>query len=121
MLFLFFDATYVYGVRALNSRHAIPFYQEMSEKSGTVSITFQSFHLIVDMFLAICYREASKEKLAEFQQEVQKEGKMTEEMGTIFESLAQENPDINKNEPVKVSEKKEKEKKKKSYESWYGI
>jgi len=104
----------VYGVRALNSVHAIPFYQEMSEKSGTVSINFNSFHLIVDMFLAICYREASAEKLAEFQEEVKKEGKMTEEMGTIFETLAQPNPEIPK-------EDKKKEKKKKSNESWYNI
>ena len=46
------------------------------------------------MFLAICYREASPEKLAEFQQEVQSEGKMNEEMGKIFESLAKPNPEI---------------------------
>jgi len=104
----------VYGVRALNSPHAIPFYQEMSEKSGTVSITFNSFHLITDMFLAICYREASAEKLAEFKEEVKKEGKMNEELGTIFETLAQANPEI-------PQAKKEKEKKKKSNEDWYDI
>jgi small GTP-binding protein len=103
----------VYGVRALSSNHSIPFYKEMSEKSGTVSINFNSFHLIVDMFLAICYREASAEKLQEFQAEVQKEGKMTEEMGTIFETLAKPNPTI-----PQVSEKK---KKKLSSEPWYDL
>ena len=65
------------------------------------------------MFLAICYREASAEKLQEFQEEVQKEGKMTEEMGTIFETLSKPNPTI-----PQTSEKK---KKKKSSEPWYGI
>eukprot|EP00026_Physarum_polycephalum_P003625 Phypoly_transcript_03638.p1 GENE.Phypoly_transcript_03638~~Phypoly_transcript_03638.p1 ORF type:complete len:690 (+),score=148.68 Phypoly_transcript_03638:252-2321(+) len=102
----------VYGVRALNSNHSIPFYQEMSERSGTVSITFNSFHLIVDMFLAICYREASAEKLQEFQEEVQKEGKMTEEMGTIFETLSKPNPTIPQSE---------KKKKKKCSEPWYDL
>ncbi len=63
------------------------------------------------MFLAICYREASPEKLQEFREEVKSEGKMTEEMGTIFESLAKPNPE--KEAPKK--------KKMKSNEIWYGI
>jgi hypothetical protein len=46
------------------------------------------------MFLAICYREASPTKLKEFKEEVEREGKMSEEMGTIFETLAQPNPTI---------------------------
>jgi hypothetical protein len=46
-LFFSFDFAKVYGVRALNSTHAIPFYQELSEKSGTVSITFKSFHVCI--------------------------------------------------------------------------
>jgi hypothetical protein len=53
----------IYGVKALNSTHSIPFYEELSERSGAVSINFNSFKLIVDMFLAICYREASPQKL----------------------------------------------------------
>ena len=40
------------------------------------------------MFLAICYREASPTKLKEFQAEVEnREEKMSEEMGEIFETL----------------------------------
>lgn len=35
----------IYGMRALNSTHAIPFYEEMSDRSGGVSINFQSFHV----------------------------------------------------------------------------
>lgn len=53
----------IYGIRALSSTHAIPFYEEISERTGGVSIQFTHFPLIVDMFLAICYREASAEKL----------------------------------------------------------
>jgi len=101
----------IYGVRALNCTHAIPFYEELSERSGAVSITFNSFKLIVDMFLAICYREASPEKLQAFEQEVKQEGKMSEELGNIFQTLAKPN-----------QEKKKADKKKmKSSESWYDI
>jgi len=102
----------VYGVKALNQKHSTAFYKELSEQSGTVSINFQSFNLIVDMFLAICYREASHSKLEEFKKEVQEEGKMSEEMGAIFDTLAQPNPSIPS--PTK-------EKKKLSTQTWYDI
>jgi len=63
------------------------------------------------MFLAICYREASPEKLQAFEQEVKQEGKMNAELGGIFQTLAQPN-----------QEKKKKDKKKtKSSEPWYDM
>jgi len=88
----------IYGVRALSSNHSIPFYEELSERSGAVNINFQSFNLIVDMFLAICYREVSPSKLAEFQEEMQTEGKVNKEMETILETLAKPNFEIKKEE-----------------------
>jgi len=90
----------VYGVRALDYEEACPFYEELSERSGAVSIRFKHFHLIVDMFLAICYRESSQEKLQKFQEEVETKagGKVSEEMGQIFETLAQPNPEIKKDQ-----------------------
>jgi len=106
----------IYGVRALNSDHAKYFYEELSERSGAVSIRFQSFQLIVDMFLAICYRESGLEKLKQFQEEVQtrqsEESSSTkEEMNQIFETLAKPNTEV----------KKEKPKVMKCSESWYDI
>jgi len=89
----------VYGVRALDYEASRPFYEELSERSGAVSIRFKHFHLIVDMFLAICYRESGKEKLQQFQEEIQtKSGGMSAEMGQIFESLAQPNPEVKKDQ-----------------------
>jgi len=102
----------VYGVRALNNTYAIPFYETISERSGAISISFKNFHLIVDMFLAICYREASKEKLQKFEEEVKQDGKMNPEMNQIFETLAKPNQEIKK--------KKETEKDKFIGE-WYNI
>jgi len=97
----------IYGVRALSCTYAIPFYEELSERSGAVSINFQSFKLIVDMFLAICYREASPQKLQAFEEEVKQEGKMNAELGSIFQTLSKPNAEIKK------------EKKMRSDQPWY--
>jgi len=107
----------VYGVRALNSSHSIPFYEEMAERTGAISIHFSSFHLIVDMFLAICYRESSPEQLENFEKEITNDGKMEGEMKTIFESLAK--PNYEKKETKK--EKPEETKPLKSREFWYDL
>jgi hypothetical protein len=104
----------IYGVRALSCNEAIPFYEELSERTGGVSINFHNFALIVDMFLAICYREASPEKLQEFKEEIQSEGKMEGEMGVIFETLSKPN--------MEKKDKKELAKRKlKSTDPWYDI
>jgi len=39
----------IYGVRADHGCNSVAFYQELSECSGTVSITFKSFDLITNM------------------------------------------------------------------------
>jgi len=97
----------VYGVRALNSNHSIPFYEEMAERTGAISIHFSSFHLIVDMFLAICYRESCPEQLQNFEEEIKKEGKMDNEMQTIFECLAKPNCEIPQQDEEKPLRSKE--------------
>jgi len=56
------------------------------------------------MFLAICYRESGSEKLKQFQEEVQtrqaeQPSKMKDEMNKIFETLAQPNPEVQKEKP----------------------
>jgi len=104
----------IYGIRALHNQHAVPFYEELSAKTGTVSIHFNNFKLIVDMFLAICYREASKEKLEQFEAEVKQKGNMNEELGQIFDTLSKPNP-----EKQKISSK-EHDERAKQY-PWYNI
>jgi len=83
----------IYGVRALNNDHAKPFYEELGAKTGAISIQFKNFNLIVDMFLAICYREASATHLEEFKAEVKQEGKMTQELAQVFDTLEKPNPE----------------------------
>lgn len=66
----------IYGVRALDVKEAAPFYEEISYRTGGMPIQFKNFGSIVQMFLAICYREASAEKLRKFQEEIKgKDGK----------------------------------------------
>ena len=52
----------VYGVRALDRKEVIPFYEEMAERTGAVSIQFSSFSLLEQMFLAICDAESTPSK-----------------------------------------------------------
>jgi len=101
----------IYGVRALNNPHAIPFYEELGAKTGGLSINFSNFNLIVDMFLAICYREASSQHLEEFKQEVKQDGKMTQELAQVFETLEKPN----------AEKEKTPEKKFKVNDPWYNI
>jgi len=86
----------IYGVRALNVNEDIPFYEELSSRTGAVSINFNDFNLIVNMFLAICYRESSSKQLEAFREEVKEKGKMSKEMDQIFDTLQQPNPEKRK-------------------------
>ncbi|XP_076444099.1 uncharacterized protein LOC143282368 [Babylonia areolata] len=89
----------VYGVRALNQKASVPFYQELADVSGGHYLTMNNFDVITDMFLAVCYREANEEDLGEFEREVEAEGRMTEERRQIFDSLHTQNPTRSQQDP----------------------
>ncbi|PRP82097.1 hypothetical protein PROFUN_03787 [Planoprotostelium fungivorum] len=96
----------VYGVRALNCSHAVPFYEEISERTGGLPIRFESFDMIVEMFMAICYREAGMDKLEQYKQQVMSDNKTTSaDMAAMFSSLERPNVEIK----LKEEEKEEKE------------
>eukprot|EP00057_Strongylocentrotus_purpuratus_P003300 XP_003726369.1 PREDICTED: uncharacterized protein LOC100892621 [Strongylocentrotus purpuratus] len=90
----------VYGVQALDNRFANSFYSYMARKSGGAHIKFQHFSLITDMFLAVCYRESGDEQLKAYVDEVEKEGRMTEEMMDVMKQL-EKKPEEEDNEEVK--------------------
>ncbi|PVD19564.1 hypothetical protein C0Q70_20054 [Pomacea canaliculata] len=77
----------VYGVQALDQREAVPFYQELAEASGGRYLRLRHFDVIVDMFLAVCYREADNDNLQAFVQEVEEAGRMTSERRELFREL----------------------------------
>ncbi|XP_060557191.1 uncharacterized protein LOC132717674 isoform X2 [Ruditapes philippinarum] len=100
----------VYGVQALNQNVSTPFYEELAERSNGFYLKLKDFNLITDMFLAVCYREADEGQengdqgqLDAFAEEVEKEGRMTENTKQFLEKLKEEKP---KESQSKASENK---------------
>lgn len=77
----------VYGVQALNRRHANMFYQELAEKSGGFHIALDQFAYITDLFLAVCYQQESDEQLQKYEEEVVEEGRMSRGLSKIFNTM----------------------------------
>lgn len=77
----------VHGVQALNRRHATLFYQELAEKSGGYHLQLNQFSYITDLFLAVCYQQASNEQLQNYEQEVIDRGGMSRGLNTIFNTM----------------------------------
>jgi len=66
---------------------------------------------MTQMFLAICLRESSKEKLQEFKSKLEEEnGGISGELGTIISALEQENPEKEADDDEEIEEKKKEEK-----------
>jgi hypothetical protein len=70
------DGVSVYGVQALNRKHATPFYKEIAEESGGFHLALDQFAYITDMILAICFKQAGDEQLRGYEREVIKGGRM---------------------------------------------
>eukprot|EP01133_Synstelium_polycarpum_P007421 gene7421-8682_t len=84
----------IYGIVCCHERSRY-FYQTISERTGGLCVTFNRFNLISDMFLAICYREASKEKYDKFKKETEKNnGGDNEDLGKMFSELDKANFEV---------------------------
>jgi hypothetical protein len=79
----------VYGIQALNRRHASPFYQELADKSGGFHLNLDQFSYITDLFLAVCYQQSSDEQLQAYEQEVIDRGRMSRGLNRIFSTMLQ--------------------------------
>ncbi|NES78928.1 MULTISPECIES: vWA domain-containing protein [unclassified Okeania] len=77
----------IYGVQALNRRHATMFYQELAEKSGGFHIKLDQFAYINDLFLAVCYQQSSDEELQNYEQEIVDMGRMNRVLNQIFNTM----------------------------------
>ncbi|XP_045156402.2 uncharacterized protein LOC123522932 isoform X2 [Mercenaria mercenaria] len=100
----------VYGVQALNATESTPFYEELAERTNGFYLQLKDFNLITDMFLAVCYREADhgqedadQGQLDAFVEEVEKEGRMTENTKLFLEKLKEDKP---KEKPSRSSRNK---------------
>jgi hypothetical protein len=77
----------VYGVQALNRKHATPFYNELARKSGGFHISLDQFAHVTDMVLAVCYKQAGDEQLQHYEQEVATQGRMNRGLNRMFSTM----------------------------------
>jgi len=77
----------IYSVQAYNNYIATPFYQEMARRTGGVHLNLRSFSVITIMFQAVCYREASPEKLKEFRANILSQNQLDKDKQEIFDKL----------------------------------
>lgn len=77
----------VYGVQALNRRHATQFYKELVEKSGGFHLNLDQFAYITDLFLAVCYQQSSDQQLQAYEQEVIDKGRMNRGLNKMFNTM----------------------------------
>jgi len=78
----------IYGIVAIHEKYRY-FYQTISERTGGLCILFSRFDLITEMFLAICFREASSAKYEQYKKEVKEKG--GEGLDDIFADLDKPN------------------------------
>jgi len=77
----------VYGVQALNRSHAAAFWAEVAKKTGGFHLKLNQFRHVVDLLKAVCYKQESPEALIEYQDLVQREGRMNRDVATMFGTL----------------------------------
>jgi hypothetical protein len=79
---------HVYSVQCLARRYATPFYKEMAEMTGGFHLDLHQFAAIVDIIMAVCYKQESPEALTTFEKQVEESGRMTDVTGSCFDIMA---------------------------------
>jgi hypothetical protein len=77
----------VYAVQALGRRHATKFYQEVAQKTGGYHLELNQFADVVNLLLAVAYKQQGTEQLYKFEQEVQGAGRLSRDMRQTFARL----------------------------------
>lgn len=78
---------HVYGVQALNRKHATKFYEEISRETGGFHLNLNQFSDVTDLILAICYKQLGDVQLQGYQDEVQKAGRMNRSLDAAFGTM----------------------------------
>lgn len=78
---------HVYGVQCLARRHATSFYQEIAKTTGGFHLELHQFSAIVDLIMAICYKQDNTEALFAFEKKVEEAGRMTDVTGACFDAM----------------------------------
>lgn len=78
----------VYGVQALNRSHATHFYQEIAQRTGGFHLTLDQFSSVVELVMAICYRQSGSDSLSQWEIEVERSGRMSRSLDEVFRILS---------------------------------
>lgn len=79
---------HVYAVQALARRHATSFYQEVAKATGGYHLQLNQFSDVVNLLLAVAYKQQGTDQLYKFEQEVQGSGRLSRDMLQTFATLA---------------------------------
>lgn len=78
----------VYAVQCLNKgRHADRFYRELTELTGGYHLRLDQFSEIVDLIMAVCFKQTNTGCLRNWESEVERGGRMTRTMDENFATL----------------------------------
>lgn len=77
----------VYGVQALGRKHATKFYEEISQTTGGYHLNLNQFSEVTELILGVCYKQQGDEQLQQFADGVEKSGKLTRNLDSIFGKL----------------------------------
>ncbi len=83
---------HVYGVQALARRHATKFYQEVAQRTGGYHLELNQFSDVVNLLLAVAYKQQGKDQLYKFEQEVKSSGRLSRDMRHTFDRLQERKP-----------------------------
>lgn len=78
---------HVYGVQALNRKHATKFYETIAEETGGFHLELDQFASITDMVLAVAYKQQGDELLQKFEEELKADGRMNRAMKRSFNRM----------------------------------
>lgn len=79
---------HVYGVQALNRYGSTNFYKEIAAGSGGLHLNLNQFRHVTDLIMGICYKQQSPEALTQYQDLVQRAGRMSRDVAQIFGVLS---------------------------------
>ncbi|KAI1706518.1 hypothetical protein DdX_12978 [Ditylenchus destructor] len=83
----------VHGVQALNLRYASDFYAECAKVTGGVHMPLDQFSAVVDLVMAVCYREARPNQLEAYEREIQAQlGRYSRSLRTMFDRMLGRDP-----------------------------
>ncbi len=85
----FHQGVRIYGVQCYQNSAATPFYRDLADMTSGKHLNLKQFDTIVDMMMAICYREHDPNFLAAYEKEVRaREGLgIRPELDTMFAHL----------------------------------